>query len=153
MRIVAASGLLLLAGCAGLPPREPTALNHGMLYLRAMVRGAILGFTSDMADSATLEQLGPDGEPLPGEVAAAGFADHGGIYFLDLPPGRYALTSVSFRARGVRYRVEVPSALGRKEAVTLGPGATAFMGDLVFDGRFPDFDVSRRQELSMRFPM
>jgi len=149
MRAMAAAALLLLSGCAGLPPREPTAVRHGMLVVRARVRGAVLGFTSDMADSATLEQLGPQGEPIPGKEAVAGAFDDVQAYFLDLPPGRYALTSVSFRARGVRYRVEVPPARGRKEAVDLRPGSVAFMGDFIFDGRFPDFDVAVERALSV----
>lgn len=149
MRVMAAAALLLLSGCAGLPSREPTALRNGMLVAHARVRGALLGFTSDLADSATLEQLGPDGEPLPGKQAVAGLSGEGHVYFLDLPPGRYALTSVSFRARGVRYRVEVPPALGRREAVDLRPGTVSFMGDFSFDGRFPDFDVAVERALSV----
>ena len=119
-RVMAAAGLLFLSGCAGLPPREPTTLSNGMLVARARVRGALLGFTSDLADSATLEQLGPHGEPVPGKEAVAGVLDEGQVYFLDLPPGRYALTSVSFRARGVRYRVQIPPAVWRKEPRTTG---------------------------------
>lgn len=141
MRAFLSAVLVLLSGCAGMSPREPTAMDHGMLVVSARVRGALFGFTSDMADSAALEQLGPDGEPIPGKEAVAGVSGEGLACFLDLPPGRYALTAVTFRARGVRYRVEVPSAFGRKEAVDLRPGAAAFMGDFAFDGRFPDFDV------------
>lgn len=147
MRALAAMGLLLLTGCAGLPPREPTALRHGMLVVGARIRGAILGFTSDKADSATLEQLDAEGQPVPGKEAVAGAYDEGHAYFLDLPPGRYALTSVSFRARGVRCRVEIPPALGRKEAVDLAPGAVAFLGEYSLDGRFPDFDVAVERAL------
>ena len=149
MRVMAAAGLLLLSGCAGIPPREPTALSHGLLVVRARVRGAILSFASNMADSATLEQLGPEGEPIPGKEAVAGGGGAGLACFLALPPGRYALTSVSFRARGVRYRVEVPPALGRKEAVDLRPGAAAFMRDFTFDARFPDFDVAVERALTV----
>ncbi len=148
-RVRAAAGLLFLSGCAGLSPREPTALSNGMLIARARVRGALLGFTSDLADSATLEQLGPDGQPVPGKEAVAGVSDEVQAYFLDLPPGRYALTSISFRARGARYRVLVPPALGRKEAVDLRPGTAAFMGEFDLDGRFPDFDVAVERALSL----
>jgi len=149
MRVMAAAVLLLLSGCAGLPSREPTAMSNGMLIVRSRVHGAVLGFTSDLADSATLEQLGPDGGPLPGTLAAAGVAGEGHAYFLDLPPGRYALTSISFRARGVRYRVEVPPAIGRRGAVDLRPGTASFMGNVSFDGRFPDFDVAVERALSV----
>ena len=147
MRALAAAVLLLICGCAGLPPREPTSLRHGMLVVRAVVRGAILPFTSDVADSAGVEQLGPDGNPIPGVVASAGVSGDGYAYFLDLPTGRYALTSISFRARGARYVVEIPPALGRKWAVDLRPGSAAFLGEYVLYGRFPEFDVAVERAL------
>ena len=149
VRVMAATGLLFLSGCAGLPPREPTTLGNGMLVVYARVRGALLGFTSDLAEFATLEQLGPDGEPVPGQEAASGISGEGQAYFLDLPPGRYALTSVSFRARGARYRVAVPPEIGRRQAVVLRPAAAAFMGEFRFDGRFPDFGVAVERALSV----
>lgn len=148
-RAFAVAALLALSGCAGLPSPEPTTVSHGMLSVRARVRGAVIPFTGDEADSAVVEQLGPDGEPLPGKEAVAGVSGGGFVYFLDLPPGRYALASVSFRARGVRYRVEIPPASGRKEAVDLRPGAAAFLGELSLDGRLPDFDVAVERALAV----
>jgi hypothetical protein len=142
MRLLAAAALLLLNGCAGLPAKEPTALSQGMLVLRARVRGAMIPFTSDNADSAEVEQIDQDGNEVPGKVAAAGFARAGGVYFLDLPRGRYALKSISFHARGGRYSVTLSSAVMRRDAVDLAPGSVAFLGDLTMDGRFPDFDVA-----------
>jgi hypothetical protein len=141
MRVLAAAALLLLSGCAGIP-REPTALSHGLLIARARVRGAVIPFTSDTADSASVEQVDADGLPVPGKVAVSGYSRAGGVYFLDLPRGRYALSSISFRARGVRYEVVLSSAVMRRDAVDLGPGTAAFLGDLTLEGRFPDFDVA-----------
>ena len=141
MRILAAAALLL-TGCAGLRPAEPTALSHGLLIVRARVRGAVIPFTSDTADSAAVEQLDADGSPVPGKVAVSGYARSGSVYFLDLPRGRYALTSISFHARGARYEVALSSAVLRRDAVDLAPGAAAFFGTLTLDGRFPDFDVA-----------
>ncbi|OGR49704.1 MAG: hypothetical protein A2X40_12380 [Elusimicrobia bacterium GWC2_65_9] len=148
-RALTVAVILSLCGCAGLPPREPTAVSHGMLSVRARVRGAVIPFSGDEADSAVVEQLGPNGEPLPGKEAVAGLSGGGFVYFLDLPPGRYALISVSFRARGVRYRVNIPPASGRKEAVDLRPGAAAFLGTLSLDGRLPDFEVAVERALSV----
>ena len=142
MRILAAAALLLFSGCASLRPAQPTALNHGLLIARARVRGAVIPFTSDMADSAAVEQLDADGNPVPGKVAIAGYARGGNVYFLDLPPGRYALTSISFHARGARYEVALSSAVLRRDAVDLAPGSAAFFGMLTLDARFPDFDVA-----------
>jgi hypothetical protein len=141
MRLLAAA-LLLLVGCAAFRPPEPTAVSQGLLVVRARVRGAVIPFTSDAADSATVEQIDADGDAVPGKVAVSGYARDGGVYFLDLPSGRYALKSVSFAARGARYEVTLSSAVMRPAAVELAPGSAAFLGDLTLDGIFPDFDVA-----------
>jgi hypothetical protein len=144
MRVFAAAALpvLLLSGCAGLRPAEPTSIGHGMLFFRAVVRGALIPFTSDVADRATIELLDQFGEPVPGKVAFSGFTRDGTIYFLDLPPGRYSLTSLSFPARGARYEVILSSAAMRAVSVELRPGEAAFLGAMTLDGTFPDVDVA-----------
>jgi hypothetical protein len=147
MRLFAAAALLLLAGCAGLRPAEPTDMKQGLLIVRARVRGAVLPFTSDTADSAAVEQIDADGNEVPGKVAMAGYSRGGGVYFLDLPRGRYSLRSISFHARGTRFEVTLSSATMRRDAVDLLPGSVAFLGDLTLDGRFPDFDVAVERAL------
>jgi hypothetical protein len=142
MRVLAAAALLLFTGCATLPPKEPTAMTQGLLVVRARVRGALIPFTSDTADSAEVEQVDEDGNEVPGKVAVSGYARAGGVYFLDLPRGRYALKSISFHARGSRYEVALSSAVLRRDAVELAPGSAAFLGEMTLDGRFPDFDVA-----------
>ncbi|HEX4047947.1 MAG TPA: hypothetical protein VH309_08945 [Elusimicrobiota bacterium] len=142
MRGLAAAALLLLTGCASVRPAEPTSLSHGLLIARARVRGAVIPFFSDKADAAEIEQIDQYGNALPGKVARSGYSNAGGIYFLDLPRGRYALKSISFAARGARYEVVLSSAVLRPEAVELRPGEAAFLGELTVDGRFPDFDVA-----------
>ena len=144
MRVFAAAALslFLLTGCATPRPAEPTSLGHGLLIARARVRGALLPFTSDLADRAVVELLDADGQPVPGQVAVSGFSREGGVYFLDLPPGRYALTAISFPARGARYEVVLSSAEMRAKAVELHRGEAAFLGDLALAGSFPDFDVA-----------
>jgi hypothetical protein len=151
MRVLAAAAALslVLCACATQRPMEPTAPNHGLLIARARVRGALLPFTNDTADSAVVEQLDDDGEPVPGKIAVSGYCAEGAIYFMDLPRGRYALKSVSFPARGARYEVTLSSALFRPAAAELGDGAAAFLGALTLDGRFPDFDVAVDRALSL----
>lgn len=151
MRVLVAAALLLLAGCAGLRP-EPAGLTEGLLVARARVRGALIPFTSDTADSASVEQVDQYGNAVPGKVAVSGRSRDGVIYFFNLPRGRYALRSISFPARGARYEVVLSSAVMRRDAVELRPGGVAFLGDLTADGRFPDFDVAveRALDLAMR---
>lgn len=146
----AALAALLLAGCATAPwAPEPTSVDHGMLVVRAKVRGAVLSFTSDLPDQATVEQIDEHGEAVPGKVAVSGPNAGGEMYFVDLPPGRYSLTSFSFPARGVRYDVALSTAVVRRYAVELKPGKAAFLGDVVLDGRFPDFDVAVERALDV----
>jgi hypothetical protein len=144
MRLFAAAAVLaLLSGCASLgPPPTPTDLDHGLLIVGGRVRGALLPFTSDVLEGAVAEQLGPDGEQVPGRIVASRSNGPQDVYFLDLPPGRYSLTSVSFRARGARDVVELSTTAMRPEAVDLRAGAAAFLGELSLDGKFPDFDVA-----------
>lgn len=149
MRHFAAAALLLLSGCATTRPPEPTSVRHGVLTARARVRGAVLPFLGDVPDSAIVEQIDADGYPVPGKVAVSGLSRSGRLYFLDLPPGRYSLTALSFPARGARYEVVLSSAVMRKSAVELRPGAIAFLGALSLDARFPDFDVAVERALTV----
>jgi len=148
MRVFAAAALLLLAGCAGVRP-EPAGLSQGMLLMQARVRGAIIPFTSDRADSAAIEQIDEHGNPLPGKVAVSGWSSGGVVYFFNLPRGRYALRSISFAARGARYEVILSSAVLRRDAVDLPAGEVAFLGSMTMDGRFPDFDVAVERALDL----
>lgn len=140
--LAAACAALLLGACATVPPVAPTHVDHGMLFMKARIRGAIVPFTSDEPDTASVEQLDKDGYPIPGKVAVSKFSRDGAVYFLDLPPGRYALSTLSFKARLARYEVELSSAAMRRDVVELKPGKAAFLGSLSLDGRFPEFDVA-----------
>lgn len=135
---LASACVFALAGCATAPPR-PTSTEHGVLVARLVVRGALLRFTKDVADSGVVVKLKPDGTPQDGPGAASGYAKDGYFYFFDLPPGRYALMSGSFPARGTRYRVALPDFDLAKRAVELRPGRAAFLGEYQLDGRFPEF--------------
>jgi hypothetical protein len=151
MRVFLAATLVALLGaCAstGTVP-HPTALNHGLLAARARVRGALIPFTADVPDRAAIELLDEFGSPVPGKIAVTASSVSGTLYFLDLPPGRYSLTELSFAARGARYEVILSSAAMRKNSVVLRPGTAAFLGDLVLDGRYPEFDVAVERALEI----
>lgn len=135
---LASAGVLALAGCATAPPR-PSSAEHGVLVARVVVRGALLRFTRDVADSGVVVKLTPDGRPQDGPGAGSGYAKDGYFYFFDLPPGRYVLMSASFPARGTRYRVTLPDFDLPKRAVELKAGRAAFLGEYQLDGRFPEF--------------
>jgi hypothetical protein len=147
MRLIAAAAFLLLSACATTRPPEPTSVSHGLLMTQARIRGAVLPFTSDLPDRAVVEQIDPEGAPVPGKIAYSSLAREGRVYFLDLPPGRYALSSFSFTARGARYEVTLSSASMRKNVVELRPGKAAFLGALILEGRYPDFDVAVERAL------
>ena len=149
MRIAAAAALLL-CGCAGRIRPEPTSPDHGLLVVRAKVRGALIPFFWDRADSAVVDQVDQDGARIPGKAAVAGVrGEDGAAAFLDLPPGRYALREITFKARGVRYAAAVPPAVAVKSAATLRPGGAAFLGELVLDGRYPEFDTAVERALAV----
>lgn len=133
-----AAACVLLAGCAGAPPR-PTSTSHGMLSARVVVRGAVLRFLKDVGTGGVAVKLGPDGRPQDGPGAAAGYGKGGYFYFFDLPPGRYVLLSTSFAARGTRYRAVIPEGDLSKRAVELKAGEAAFLGTYELDGDFPEF--------------
>ncbi|MDE2491613.1 MAG: hypothetical protein KGM24_12270 [Elusimicrobia bacterium] len=143
--------LALLTGCASLPPApEPTSVDHGVLIVRARVRGAVLPFTSDVPDRATAEQLDDNGEPIPGRtIVSNAKSPEGDAIFVDVAPGRYALTSISFPARGVRYEIAISPADGRSRAVVLPRGGEAFLGSLKMAAIFPEFDVAVNRALDV----
>lgn len=149
MRHFAAAVILGLAGCATVRTPEPTAVSHGVLVVQAKVRGAVIPFAADLPDRAVVEQLDADGLPVPGKVAVSSFGRGGRMYVLDMPPGRYALSSFSFPARGSRYEVVLSSAAMRKAVVELRPGKIAFLGSLLLDARYPDFDVAVERALTV----
>lgn len=110
-----------------------------MLTARVVTRGAVLRFLRDEATAGVVVKLAPDGRPQDGPGAASGYAKDGYFYFFDLPPGRYALVSASFPARGTRYRVVLPEASLTARAVELKAGEAAFLGSYDLDARFPEF--------------
>lgn len=110
-----------------------------MLVARVETHGAIFRKSTKKADLAALVMLDAMGAPLPGLAARSGSAVEGYVLFFDLPPGRYALRSASFPARGVRYRVDAPPDGEFKRSVVLRPGSVAYLGDFGFDSRWPEF--------------
>ncbi|MBI5246547.1 MAG: hypothetical protein HY923_05155 [Elusimicrobia bacterium] len=132
---------IALSGCVttSRPPAQASSLEQGMLVARVQTHGALFRKSTKQADLATLVMLDAMGAPIPGLAARSGSAAEGYVVFYDLPPGRYALRSASFPARGVRYRVDAPLDGEFKRSVVLRPGSSAYLGDLAFDTRWPEF--------------
>lgn len=143
-----AAAALALGACAGAPPR-PSSAEHGLLAARVVVRGAIFSFLKKEASFGVAVKLKPDGTPQDGPGAASGFAKDGYFYFLDLPPGRYALVSAGFRARGTRYRVVLPPGEISRRAVTLRAGEAAFLGEYELGSVYPEGPEARRRALRL----
>lgn len=123
------------------PPPQPTSLDLGLLVVRAQAHGAIFRSFIKGADSASLVALDAAGQPVPGLRAQSGYEMNGYVVFFSMPPGRYAMRTASFKARGARYQLLAPEATESKRAVVLRPGTAAFLGEHGFDSRWPEFDV------------
>ncbi len=135
--------VFFISGCAGARRApQPSSVGNGLLIARVETRGAVIRAFVDFADSARAEQLDEKGEPVPGVEAASGLSDGKYVYFFDLPPGRYVLTSASFPSRLARYQVTAPADAKMKRSAVLKSGAVAFLGTFVFDAKFPEFDVA-----------
>lgn len=132
---------LLLAGCATVHgvPSHPSSLEQGMLLARVETHGPIFRKSAIPADWATLSQLDDLGARLPGKRAATGLAAGGYVVFFDMPPGRYVLRTATFPGKGVRYQVTAPPDKEFARSVVLKPGSAAYLGDLSFDSRMPEF--------------
>lgn len=135
------AGLLLLGGCVTIPgpPMHPASLEQGMLIARVETHGALFRGSFDTADWASLVQLDELGAQVPGKRAATGMEINGYVIFFDLPPGRYVLRTATFPKRGARYRVVAPPDKEFARSVELKPGSAAFLGDLSFESKMPEF--------------
>ena len=139
MRALAAA--LLLSGCATVsgPPVHPASLEQGMLIARVETHGPLFRRSYETADWASLVQLDELGAQVPGKRAATGMEAAGYVIFFDLPPGRYVLRTATFPKRGARYRVVAPPDKEFARSVELKAGSVAFLGDLAFDSKMPEF--------------
>lgn len=132
---------LLFSGCATIPgpPMHPASLEQGMLIARVETHGALFRRSYETADWASLVQLDELGAQVPGKRAATGLETKGYVIFFDLPPGRYVLRTATFPKRGARYRVVAPPDKEFARSVELRPGSAAFLGNLSFDSKMPEF--------------
>jgi hypothetical protein len=143
----AAAALALLCGsaaagaCAGRVP-PPTSTDHGLLVARVTHRGSLIRAWTRSADSGAARIFDAKGEKMPGPGASSSASGEGLVFFLDLPAGRYALRTASYKARLARYQLRVPEDDAAKRAVAVERGKAAFLGDHVFDGRWPSFGDS-----------
>ncbi len=135
----------LFSGCAAFVParpRQPSSLAHGLLVARVSSRGALFRRFVSVADRARVEALDEKGEPIPGLSAVSGVSGGGYVFFVDMPAGRYVLREATFPSRGVRYELVAPADAALKRSVVLRPGTAAFLGEHVYDARWPEFGVA-----------
>jgi len=131
-----------LAACSTLPPAQPTSLDQGLLIARVGARGAFFPKSIKWADTASLVELDAAGAPVPGRRAVSVLAANGYVVFLGMTTGRYVLRTASFPARGARYQLRSPMEQEAKRAVVLRRGAAAYLGDYVYESRWPEFGVA-----------
>lgn len=134
----AAALVCLAAACATVPP-APTSTEHGLLVARAVHRGSLIRAWRSTATSGSMSAFGADGVRRPGPGFPSSASGEGWIFFLDAPAGRYALRSASYDSKLARYQLRMPDEGDAARAVTLRPGAAAYLGTHSFDGRWPDF--------------
>ena len=132
---------LSLTGCVTVPrpPAQASSLEQGMLIGRVETHGALFRKSVKWADTASIVALDAMGAPMPGLSARTAIATNGYVMFFDLPPGRYVLRSALFKSRGVHYRVDAQPDGEFKRSVELKKGSVAYLGDLGFESRWPEF--------------
>ncbi len=142
--------------CATTPPPSPLNTESSVIGIKVNVRGFKLFSTPServyfvrIDEGVLLSQEG---------TIASNYSQDGYVYLVNAEPGRYAAVAASHSrpqpttapgvpvAGGGHVTVTVslttiswdtiyfPTGLIQKTAVTVGPGAAAFMGDLVVDG-------------------
>ncbi len=109
-----------------------------MLIARVGARGALFTKSIKWADSASLVEVDATGAPVPGPRIVSGFAANGYVVFLGMTAGRYVLRTASFPARGARYHLIIPREGEGKRAVVLRRGTAAYLGNFVFESRWPE---------------
>lgn len=140
--LLMASGLVVLAGCSSLPPRQPAHVTQTALFLTFKTEGMVFSWADD-ATSAAVAPVRKDGTLDLDRSIFSNYRREDRVYFLDLPPGRYALAAVYWTKHGLRHAVRL-SYGDEKEA----PGVDAKAGDFRFLG---SYTAKRRWQSWPRF--
>lgn len=110
-----------------------------MLIARVPTHGALFMGMVKYADAGSIVALDEKGKEILGQRGLSGPSFGGHVVFYNVPPGRYALRSASFKARGARFLVQPPRTEEAKRSVDLKPGGAAYLGTYRFDSRWPAF--------------
>lgn len=118
------------AGCASLRPIPPSALSQSAVVAPLGVEFILTSLRHDVS-GAFLVPVDSAGRLETDRPIAQSYVKDGQVYFLDLPPGRYALTALSFSGRGLKFTARLTREEALGTVVTAGAGEVAFMGDVV----------------------
>jgi len=127
--------LALLCACAGPRPRPPSDLRQSAAFLTFGTEGLL--FTGpDYAARAALAPVDKDGKPDVDRVIFSNFRKDERLYFLDLPPGRYAPVAAYWTEHGLRHAVKIEE---KDAALDIPPGELRFLGDFTARRRWEDW--------------
>lgn len=137
LRLARLAAALLLAGCAGMPeapPRAPASADSAALGVALRLRAPIGGVTY-APDVLFLAPLDGERVVLDRGLVASSAAREDRVYFLEIPPGRYAVVAAMFRLRGLLddgsvYLTYFGEALALRARATVEPGRFAYAGEL-----------------------
>lgn len=128
---VVLAAVLLMAGCAGQAPKQPTDLDHCAIVAPMRVSHVLRKKTYYGADQGYIVPLDSAGKLDLDRPIKSDYAQEGQLYFLDLPPGRYAPVRFSFPAHGLRFSARLDNENSLGAVVSAGRGEVVFMGEFV----------------------
>jgi hypothetical protein len=128
---------LLLAGCSSLPP-QPEALSQTALVLSFKTEGMLFSW-ADAAQRVALAPLKADGSLDLDQSFFPTLRRGARLYYLNLPPGRYAPVAAYWTRHGLRHAVRVPSERAKEFVVETKSGEFRFMGNIRFKRRWENW--------------
>lgn len=150
-----ALALLALMGCAtGLPTRSGP--DRGGIGISVQVRppNGLVIFTRASQRVYFVRLDGEKGPFTQDQFILSNYSAEGWVYLLDAPPGRYAAVASVFSRLRKEYVTIFSKQLIEATAVTVSPGAMAFMGEhfLRASSGFDDADSAQRHYLKVIWP-
>jgi len=154
-KVSLALALFALAGCAtGLPARSGP--ERGGIGISVQVRPPI-GLAIFTRTSQRVYFVRVDGEKglfAQDQFILSNYSADGWVYLLDAPPGRYAAVASVSSKQGKDYVIVFSKQLIEATAVTVSPGAMAFMGEYLVDTSYSveHADTAQRHYLKVIRP-
>ena len=154
-KVSVALALLALMGCAtGLPTRSGP--ERGGIGISVQVRppNGLAIFTRASQRVYFVRLDGEKGPFAQDQFILSNYSAEGWVYLLDAPPGRYAAVASVFSRLRKDYVTIFSKQLIEATAVTVSPGAMAFMGEYLLNASygFDDADAAQRHYLKVIWP-